>query len=99
MKSSKPLVVRSAKALAELLNLSDAEAQWIELRARLLVAIAREVERRGMTHAALAVDAKTSRSRITAILNGNLKGVSTDLLLRIGASLGLQPDIRFRKAA
>ena len=41
-----------------------------------------------LTHVQLAKAAKTSRSRITAILNRNTHQVSTDLLLRILAALG-----------
>jgi len=52
-----------------------------------------------MTHSALARVARTSRPRVTAILNGNLEGVSTDLLLRILAALGTQVQLRFRRAA
>jgi len=53
----------------------------------------------GITHANLAKLASTSRPRVTAILNGNLEGVSTDLLLRILAALGVKVQLRFRRAA
>lgn len=99
MKSSKVMVAQSAKDLAGILDLSDADAAWIELRGRLLARIVQEVIRRRMTHQALARAANMSRTRVTGILNGNLQSVSTDLLLRIASVLGLQPDIRLRRAA
>lgn len=52
-----------------------------------------------MTHACLARLARTSRPRLTAILNGNLDRVSTDLLLRILAALGVRVEMRFHRAA
>jgi len=61
--------------------------------------IALETRRAGMTHAQLAQLAGASRPRVTAILNGNLDGVSTDLLLRILAALGVRVRLRFHRAA
>jgi transcriptional regulator with XRE-family HTH domain len=69
------------------------------MRSRLLARIVKEAKRRGLTHAELALAARTSRSRVTAILGGNLKGVSTDLLLRIAGTLGLQPRLTLQRAA
>jgi predicted XRE-type DNA-binding protein len=43
--------------------------------------------------------AGTSRSRMTAILNGGLVDISTDLLLRILASLGVRVKPTFSRAA
>lgn len=47
----------------------------------------------------LARLAGASRPRVTSILNGNLDGVSTDLLLRILAALGVRVRLRFHRAA
>jgi transcriptional regulator with XRE-family HTH domain len=46
---------------------------------------------------ALARLAQTSRPRVTAILNGNLEGVSTDLLLRLLGVLGVRVELKFRR--
>jgi hypothetical protein len=43
--------------------------------------------------------ANTSRSRITAILNRNTHDVSTDLMLRILASLGYRAKLQVIPAA
>ena len=53
-------------------------------------------ENRGVRHAALA---RTSRTRVTAILNRNTKAVSTDLLLRVLYALGYTAKITFKSAA
>jgi transcriptional regulator with XRE-family HTH domain len=45
-------------------------------------------QREKITHAEIARRAGTARSRVTAILNDDLEHVSTDLLIRILASLG-----------
>jgi transcriptional regulator with XRE-family HTH domain len=46
------------------------------------------VRRHKLTHAEIAKRSGTSRTRVTAILNGDLGHVSTDLLIRILVSLG-----------
>jgi predicted XRE-type DNA-binding protein len=46
-----------------------------------------------MTHAQIAARAGTSRTRVTAILNDDLDYVSTDLLIRILASLGYRVKV------
>jgi predicted XRE-type DNA-binding protein len=99
MSRMKPIVTRTAAELADLLNLDTTEARYIEVRAQLLSRIIKEVKLQDLTHAAAAQRTRTSRTRMTAILNGNLKGVSTDLLLRIVSGLGLQARITFAKAA
>jgi hypothetical protein len=55
--------------------------------------------RKRLTHAQVARLARTSRTRITAILNSNTKDVSTDLLLRVLYALGYTAKITFQKAA
>jgi predicted XRE-type DNA-binding protein len=99
MKKSKAIVTRSATELAKALGLSPADGAEIELRSNLNSKIAEIVERKGLTHAQVARLARTSRTRITAILNRNTKDVSTDLMLRVLYALGYTAKIRFQKAA
>ncbi len=99
MRKRKPVTTRSSRELARVLGLSDADRAAIEVQLELAEQIVLEVRRQGVTHARLASLAETSRPRVTAILNGNLDGVSTDLLLRILAALGVKVEVRFRRAA
>jgi len=99
MSTKRAVVARNSHELAGVLGLSDADRAAIEVQLELAEQIALEVRREGMTHARLARLAETSRPRLTAILNGNLDGVSTDLLLRILGALGVRVRIRFRRAA
>ena len=48
------------------------------------------MKREELTHAEVARRAKTSRTRITSILNLNLQHVTTDLLIRILGALGYE---------
>jgi predicted XRE-type DNA-binding protein len=104
MKSRKTVRVRSVKArtgrdLARLLNLSEEDSAAMELRVAVLKKIVSEIDKQGLTHAQAAELTGTSRSRMTSILNGAIQDVSTDLLLRVLAALGIRARISFAKAA
>ncbi len=99
MSTNKTLVARNSKELADALGLTDADRAAMEIQFELAEQIALETRRAGITHAQLAQLAGASRPRVTAILNGNLDGVSTDLLLRVLAALGVRVRLRFHRAA
>jgi predicted XRE-type DNA-binding protein len=99
MAEQKWVVARTAEELAEALNLDSAEVAAWDFRIQLANRIAQEVARQKLTHAQVAKLAGTSRSRMTAILNGGLVDISTDLLLRILASLGVRVKPTFSRAA
>lgn len=99
MKKSKATITKNAAQLADALGLSPADAVEIEIRSTLNDKIIKTIEKKKLTHAQVATLAKTSRTRITAIMNRNTKDVSTDLMLRILASLGVYAEIIFPKAA
>ena len=99
MKRSKAIVTRTAGQLAKALGLTPADGAEIELRSTLNSKIVEAVQRKGLTHAQVARLARTSRTRITAIMNRNTKNISTDLLLRVLYSLGYTARITFKNAA
>lgn len=99
MSTNKTLVARNSKELADVLGLADADRVAMEIQLELAEQIGLAVRRSAMTHAQLAQLAGASRPRVTSILNGNLDGVSTDLLLRILAALGVRVRLRFHRAA
>ena len=99
MKKINPVVPRNSKELASALGLTPADGAEIELRSELNSKIVEIVARKKLTHAEVARLAKTSRTRVTAILNRNTKSVSTDLLLRVLYALGYMAKLRTRRAA
>lgn len=98
-RSTKEAKARSGRELSRLLDLPDEDAAALELRVALVRKIIDEVERQSLTHAQAAQRTGTSRSRMTSILNGGIQDVSTDLLLRILAALGVRAKVSFSKAA
>ena len=94
-KRAKSCTARNTRGLAELLDLDPADAIDMEFRAKLNSKIIQVVKAQKLTHAEVARRAKASRTRITAILNGNTSGISSDLLLRILYSLGYRTKVIF----
>ena len=99
MKKSRVVVTRTAGELARALGLAPADGAEIELRSDLNSKIVAVVQRKGLTHAQVARLARTSRTRVTAIMNRNTKDISTDLLLRVLYALGYTAKIKFQRAA
>lgn len=97
MKKVKGIVARNDKELAEVLGLSAADMQEINLRIQLTDRITSAVAESGKTHAQIAKLAGTSRTRVTAIVNRNTGDMSTDLLLRVLNALGYKATFSFRR--
>jgi predicted XRE-type DNA-binding protein len=88
-----------AGRLASQLGISKSRGLEAVLKARLIAAVAREVERMSLTHADLARRSGLPRSAVTGILSGSLQRVTIDRVLRLVAAAGLEADIRVRRAA
>ena len=102
MKKSNPdLLVRTrtAEDLGRALGLSAAETGEMEFRSELTCALAKIIRNGRLTHAEIAKRVGTSRTRVTAIANGNTQGISTDLLIRVLSATGHKAELRIRKAA
>ena len=99
MKKTRRIVARSAGELADILGLSRADGMELEVRSDLNDKIIDIVKRSGLTHGEVARLARTSRTRVTAIMNRNTADISTDLLLRVLASLGYRVRLSFSRSA
>jgi len=94
-----PIITRDAYQLAKALGLKPAEGAAIQLRSELNSKLIKLVTQKKLTHAQVARLARTSRTRITAIMNRNTIDVSTDLLLRVLHALGYTATVKFHRAA
>ena len=90
MHKLKPIIAPTPESLAGALGLSPAAAKEWQVQYALLKRLKEIARRHKLTHAEIAKRSGTSRTRVTAILNNDLEHVSTDLLIRILASLGYQ---------
>jgi hypothetical protein len=87
------IIARNPAELSQVLGLNRADAIEWELRCTPNDKIIDAVRKSGYTHANVAKLARTSRTRVTALLNRNTEHVSTDLMLRILAALGYRARI------
>jgi len=92
--SKEYLEAKNTKELCQLLGLPASEAPKIEIRKDLFVAIKKTIEKQKLTHQEAAEKTSVGRTVITAIVNGNLKKISTDRLLDIAAALGLSIKVK-----
>ena len=67
-------MVRSAEDLGHALGLSAADTAEMEFRSELTIALAKIIQSGRLTQVAIAKSAGTSRTRVTAIANGNTQG-------------------------
>jgi predicted XRE-type DNA-binding protein len=93
MPKLKPIIARTPEELASTLGLSNPVAKEWQVQHLLLKRLKKIAAQERITHAEIAKRAGTSRTRVTAILNDDLDHVSSDLLIRIIASLGYRVKV------
>jgi predicted XRE-type DNA-binding protein len=85
--------------LAKQLGVPKSRGLEAVLKAQLIAAVCREVGRCRLTHAELARRSGLPRSAVTGILSGSLQKVTIDRVLRLIDAVGLEAEIRVRRAA
>ena len=98
MPKIKPIIARTPEELAASIGLSTAAVKEWQVQHALLKWLKEIAGRKSITHAEIAKRAGTSRSRVTAILNDDIEHVSSDLLIRILASLGYRVKVSVVRA-
>ena len=98
-KKPKIVTTRNAGELAQVLGLERADGIELAVRSTLNTKIIDVVQKRGLTHAAVAALAHTSRTRVTAMMSRNTKDISTDPMLRVLGALGVTAKVTFGRAA
>jgi predicted XRE-type DNA-binding protein len=98
MPKLKPIICKTPEELAVAMGLSAAEASRWQSQHALLKRLKETVVRQGITHAEVAKRVGTSRTRVSAILSGDLDHVSSDLLVRILAGLGYRVRVSVVKS-
>ncbi len=93
MPKIKPIIAGTPEDLADALGLPRAAAEEWQFQQVLLARLKEIALRRKLTHLEIARRAGTSRTRVTSILNNDLEHVSSDLIIRILASLGYRVKV------
>lgn len=95
----KGITVTTAEELGSALGLSAPNVAEMEFRSEITVPLAKIIKEGKLTHAEIAKRAATSRTRVTAIANGNTQGISTDVLIRVLAATGHRASVKVLKIA
>lgn len=89
-----------ASRLSELLNIPSSRSMEAVIKAQLISAILKAVEKQELTHAELAKRSQLPRSAVTGILSGSLQKITIDRVLKLVEAAGLVAEVRVhRKAA
>jgi len=89
----------SAVHLARQLGLPKSRGLEAVMKAQLIAAVLREVTRQQLTHVELAERTGLPRSVVTGILSGSLQKITIDRVLRLVEAVGLEPELKLRRAA
>ncbi len=85
---------KHAKALADDLNLNEAETAVMELKAQLYQQASKSILKSKLTHEEIAKKIGTSRARITRIANLGENSLSIELLVKIIVTLDHKMPLR-----
>ena len=89
----------SPSRLAKRLGITKSRTLEAVIKAQLIAAITREVDRRALTHADVAARSGLPRTAVTGILSGSLQQVTIDRVLRLLEAVGLDASVRVSRAA
>jgi predicted XRE-type DNA-binding protein len=88
-----------SKNLAEQLGIDYTRAATAVVKAQLIAALVKAVEKKGLTHAELARRSGLPRSAVTGILSGSLQKITINRILRLVEAAGLTVEIKVKEAA
>jgi predicted XRE-type DNA-binding protein len=85
--------------LAKKLKISPARGVEAIIKAKLIAAVLKEVEKQKITHSELAKKSKIPRSAVTGILSGSLQKITIDRILKLVDAVGFDAEIKLHKKA
>jgi predicted XRE-type DNA-binding protein len=91
--------IMNSTKIAKMFSVSQARGMEAVIKAQLISAVMKQVEKDGVTHAQLAARSGLPRSAVTGILSGSVQKVTIDRVLKMVEAAGLVADVRVRKAA
>lgn len=89
----------SGGELAKQVGISPARGMEAVIKAQLISAVLKAVEKHRLTHAELAQRSGLPRSAVTGILSGSLQKVTIDRVLRLAEAANLEAQVKVRDAA
>ncbi|MBX3306675.1 MAG: hypothetical protein KF751_11565 [Nitrospira sp.] len=91
--------IRTADEFGHALGVSASNTTEMQFRSSRTVSATKIFQSGQLTHADIAKRAGTSRTRVTAIVNGNAQSVSTDVPIRVLAATSHRAELRVKTSA
>ena len=76
------------------LGFDEAEARVLEMRADLMAALRKHIEKQDWTQSEAAKKLGTTQPRVSALMKGAWRDFSADMLLVLAARVGLRPTLK-----
>ncbi len=89
----------SGADIAKKLGVSRTRGLEAVIKADLIDAVMKVVNREGVTHAELAARSGLPRSAVTGILSGSLQKVTLDRILKLVEAVGLTAEVKVKRVA
>jgi predicted XRE-type DNA-binding protein len=87
-------VAKNSKELAELLGLDQGAEAFMQYKAQLSQMAVKAIEKSGLTVNEIVKRSGVARSKVSAIKNGALAGVSCDLFMKIISATGAKLTLK-----
>ena len=87
----------TATELSNLLKIPKSRSLEAIIKAQLIEGIAKEIDRKKITHATLSARSKVPRSAVTGILSGSMQKITLDRLLKLVEAVGLVAEVRLKR--
>lgn len=94
MKKNKPVIINNSKELATALGLSTADHDYMVYKAELSEIAIKAIEKSKISVTELVQRSGLSRSKVSALKNGAIAGISIDLMIRVIAATGTRLKLK-----
>ena len=87
-------VIPAERSVFHDLGFDEAEARVLAMRADLMAALRKHLEKQGWTQSEAAKHLRITQPRVSALMKGAWRDFSADMLLVLATRAGLQPTLK-----
>jgi len=98
MKPTQATITRGSGKIFADLGFSPAESRNLHIRAQMMTALRKFIEKEGLTQADAAKRLKVSQPRVSDLARGKISRFSLDTLVNMLTDAGLSVDLRIKPA-
>ncbi len=99
MKSNQTTITKGSGDIFADLGFSPAESRNLHIRAQMMTALRKFIEKEGLTQAEAARRLKVTQPRVSDLTRGKISRFSLDTLVNMLTDAGLSVDLRIKQTA